>query len=191
MPMSDTNYTIRSLLDGFSAGKFSPSEIAKHYHKKISANKDLNAYLSTFNFQLSTFNSQAPLAGIPCAIKDNLLIEGTVATAGSKILENYTSSYDATVIKKLRTAGAHFLGKTNLDEFAMGTSTENSAFGPTKNPHDHSRVPGGSSGGSAAAVAADLCVFALGSDTGGSIPPPASLCGRSALKTYSFKYLII
>ena len=178
-----TGFTIKDIKEGLAKGHFTAEEVFKKYLEKVKKeNKKLNAYLSTFDFQPSTFNSQSPLDGVPAAIKDNMLISGTICTAGSKMLENYIAAYDATVIKKLRSAGVQFLGKTNMDEFAMGTTTENSAFGPTKNPHDLKRIPGGSSGGSAAAVAADLAVFALGSDTGGSIRYPAAMCGVVGLK---------
>ncbi len=156
--------------------------------------KEIAAFLSVFkdsaisqakeiDNQISRGQEISMLAGIPLAVKDNILIEGEKCTAASRILENYIAPYDATCIKKLREAGVVFLGKTNLDEFAMGSSTENSAFKTTHNPQDLSRVPGGSSGGSAAAVKANECIAALGSDTGGSIRQPASLCGTVGLKT--------
>ncbi|MDP1707298.1 MAG: Asp-tRNA(Asn)/Glu-tRNA(Gln) amidotransferase subunit GatA [bacterium] len=154
-------------------------------------NPELNAYLEIFDADDAAIaaaqkrideNDASFLVGIPLAIKDNILIEGKIASAGSKMLENYRATYDATVIKKLKEAGALFLGRTNMDEFALGGSTENSAFGVTKNPHDLTRVAGGTSGGSAAAVAAHLAIAALGTDTGGSVRNPASYCGVVGMK---------
>jgi len=192
--MDLTPLTIAQAHQGLSKKQFSTLELAEAFFKKIEREDKKNFAFLTLTREfalekakeiddlLSQGYSLPLLAGIPLAIKDNILVQGVSCTAGSKILENYIAPYDATVIKKLKKAGAIFLGKTNLDEFAMGSSTERSAFGQTKNPHDLTRVPGGSSGGSAAAVAANFCCAALGSDTGGSIRQPAAFCGVVGLK---------
>ena len=192
--MSLLQQTIESTSASFERGDFSSVELTDAYLKQIRGlNGPLNAYLTVFEEEAreaakrsderrSRGESLGPLDGIPLAIKDNICIQGTRTTAGSKILDHYVAVNDATVIRKLKESGVIFLGKTNMDEFAFGSSTEHSAFGPTKNPHDLERVPGGTSGGSACAVAADLCVAALGSDTGGSIRQPAAFCGVVGLK---------
>ncbi|MBY0539399.1 Asp-tRNA(Asn)/Glu-tRNA(Gln) amidotransferase subunit GatA [Patescibacteria group bacterium] len=189
-----TDLGVRDLVAGYQAKKFSAVDVAEAHVKKIEKeNGALNAYLEVFSDAVdsakiadarlaSEGNTQNPLLGVPVALKDNILIKGKIASAASKILANHTATYDATVVKKLREKGAVFLGRTNMDEFAMGSSTEHSAYGPARNPYDISRVPGGSSGGSAAAVAGKLATVALGSETCGSIRQPSSLCGLVGLK---------
>ena len=169
--------------------KASAREIAAEYYKRIAArNPELNAFLTLcekrafaqadrVDAMVAAGKPLPPLAGVPIAIKDTISTRGLRTTCGSKILDNYIPPYDATAVVRLEAAGAVILGKTNCDEFAMGSSTENSAYGPVKNPVAMDRVPGGSSGGSATAVAADLAVVALGTDTGGSIRQPGSFCG--------------
>lgn len=181
--------TIKKFHDGLLAGEFSALEIAQASFKHIKERDgEIGAFLSlaeesaareaeAVDLAVAKDEAVGDLAGVPLAIKDNILIKGLPATAASKILEKYVAAYDAGVIAKLKSERAVFLGKANLDEFAMGGSTENSAFKTTRNPHDLTRVAGGSSGGSAAAVAAHFAVAALGSDTGGSIRLPANFCG--------------
>ncbi len=158
------------------------AEVEDRIHAFITLTPDLALQQAALADARIQKGEASPLTGIPVAIKDLICTQGVRTTCGSRILENFLPPYDATVTEKLKAAGAVFIGKANMDEFAMGSSTENSFFGPTRNPWDLERIPGGSSGGSAAAVAADECILALGSDTGGSIRQPASCCGIVGLK---------
>ncbi|MFN2615818.1 MAG: Asp-tRNA(Asn)/Glu-tRNA(Gln) amidotransferase subunit GatA [Thermoleophilaceae bacterium] len=162
------------------AGELAPADLFEAYRERA-VGDDLNAFLWVAE-EAPGVDRNAPLAGVPVAVKDLFCVEGVPSSAGSRILEGYRPPYTATVVRKLREAGAPVLGKTNQDEFAMGSSNENSGFGAVQNPWDRRRVPGGSSGGSAAAVAAGLAPWAIGTDTGGSIRQPAALCGIVGLK---------
>ncbi|MCL4864125.1 MAG: Asp-tRNA(Asn)/Glu-tRNA(Gln) amidotransferase GatCAB subunit A, partial [Caldilineaceae bacterium] len=185
--------TIEEALAGLRAGDFSSVELTQAYLDRIAAvDGEIRAYLTVTASQALAQAQQAddrrrqgddaPLLGVPLAIKDVLATEGVETTCGSRILKGFLPPYSATAVKKLEEAGTVMLGKLNCDEFAMGSSTENSAYGVTRNPWDRTRVPGGSSGGSAAAVAADEAPATLGTDTGGSVRQPASFCGVVGIK---------
>lgn len=184
--------TISKTHEHFLKKDFSARELVQEYLKNIEQkNKEINAYLEVFDDVLEQADvaekmiregKATELTGIPFAVKDNILIKGRRAGAASKILEGYIAPYDATVIEKLKSQGAIFLGRTNMDEFAMGGSTENSGYGVVRNPHDTGRVAGGSSGGSVASVASDMSLCALGSDTGGSVREPSAFCGVVGFK---------
>lgn len=191
--MIDLNtITIESARKSLDTKEYSVRDLVDVYLKNIEEHNDeLNVFLEVFSDiddQVEKAQSiidgggAKKLTGIPIGIKDNILIDGRIVSASSKIIENYKATYDATVIKKLKEHNPIFMGRCNMDEFAMGGSTENSAYGATKNPVDQDRVPGGSSGGSSAAVAAKMSLLTLGSDTGGSIRQPASFCGVVGLK---------
>lgn len=187
-----SNLTIKKAHDDMKSGVYTAVDLAKAYLEEIKKNDtDIHAYLEVFDDVINQAKeadkrfkdgTASILTGIPFGIKDNILIKDRKVSSASKILENYKATYDATAIEKLKKENAVFLGRTNMDEFALGGSTEKSAYGVTRNPHDKTRVPGGTSGGSAAAVAANMCLVALGSDTGGSVRQPSAFCGVVGLK---------
>ena len=185
------------IADAVNQGIWNPSDVAAKYadqvelqyqelntHINWDKSNVLNAAEKQFDYIAAAIKAKKtlPLAGVPIVIKDNLMTKDSITTCGSKFLENHRAAYDSTVIEKLRSAGAIFMGRSNMDEFAMGSSNENSAWGPVKNPVNKTRVPGGSSGGSAASVAASFAPLAIGTDTGGSIRQPASFCGVVGMK---------
>ena len=198
--MSDlVNLSLRETMTALRAGETSSRELTQAYLERIERlEPSLHAFLTLTpekalvqadeaDLRIKEWRAEPDqllpaLAGVPMAVKDVLCVNDVRCTCGSRILESFIPPFDATVVERLRSAGVIFLGKTNTDEFAMGSSTENSAYGPTHNPWDFERVPGGSSGGSAAAVAARLAPLALGTDTGGSVRQPASFCGATGLK---------
>lgn len=192
--MNTAELNIEQIQDGLRAKEFSAIELTENVLENIEKQEpSLHAFLTitkelamasarTADEKIAKGEKLLPLSGIPCSLKDAILVKDVRCTAGSRMLDNYIAPYDAFVTEKIKEAGAVIVGKTNMDEFGMGASTENSSFGPTKNPHDLKRVPGGSSGGSAASVAAGEVVLSLGEDTGGSIRQPASFCGVVGLK---------
>lgn len=183
MEIDVSQLTIAQAHELLVSKKITPRELIEAYKAEIAKrNPSINAFLETFDDPIpDAVDPDKLLSCIPIALKDNILMQGHVASASSKMLENYVAPYDSTVVKKLKEAGAYIIGRTNMDEFAMGSSTETSAFGVTKNPIDESRVPGGSSGGAAAAVAMHGALGALGTDTAGSVRQPAGFCGLVGL----------
>jgi aspartyl-tRNA(Asn)/glutamyl-tRNA(Gln) amidotransferase subunit A len=182
--VNPAGWTAAAAIERLRAGELSAAELFEASRERVERlDPELGSYLwVTPGAGAEPVRGEAPLAGLPVAVKDIFCTEDVPTTAGSRILEGYRPPYTATAVRRLREAGAPMLGKTNMDEFAMGSSSENSGFGPVRNPWDRDRVPGGSSGGSAAAVAAGLAPWAIGTDTGGSIRQPASLCGIVGMK---------